>query len=49
MKNVKVPNKTKSPIVTVSIVPGKGTLAQIRQFRAAFARLIAKANEVEHE
>ncbi len=34
----------KTPIkVKVSIVPGKGTPAQLRQFRAAFARLLAQA------
>jgi hypothetical protein len=43
MKNVKEPNKTKLPIVTISIVQGKCTPAQVRQYRAAWARLIAKA------
>jgi hypothetical protein len=31
------------PVVTVSIVQGKSTPAQVRQYRAAWARLIAKA------
>ena len=31
------------PIVTVTIVLGKSTPAQVRQYRAAWARLIAKA------
>ena len=31
------------PVVTANIVQGKSTLAQIRQYRAAWARLIAKA------
>jgi len=43
MKNVKVPNNTKLPIVTVSIVRGKSTPTQVRQFRTAFARLLARA------
>jgi hypothetical protein len=33
------------PIVTVSIVRGKATPAQLRQFRAAFARLLARAQD----
>ena len=34
----------KTPIkVKVFIVPGKGTPAQLRQFRVAFARLLAQA------
>ena len=35
--------KQKAPVVTLSIVQGKSTPAQIRQYRAAWARLIAKA------
>jgi len=31
------------PVVTIYIVQGKSTLAQVRQYRAAWARLIAKA------
>jgi len=34
MKSVKMPNKTKPPVVTVSIVRGKGTPAM----RAAWSR-----------
>jgi len=40
----------KTPVkVKVSIVPGKGTPAQLRHFRAAFVRLIAKASEANNE
>ena len=45
MKSVNMSNKTNLPIVTVSIVRGKGTPAQIRQFRAAFARLLQMAQD----
>ncbi len=39
-----MPAKSKYPIVVhVSIVRGKGTPAQIRQFRAAWARILARA------
>ena len=34
--------KSETPKVTVTIVQGKSTPAQVRQYRAAWARLIAK-------
>jgi hypothetical protein len=37
------------PVVTIHIEPGKVSPAQVRQFKSAFARLIAKAVEAEHE
>ena len=36
-------NKTETSKVTITIVQGKSTPAQVRQYRAAWARLIAKA------
>jgi hypothetical protein len=35
--------KSETPKVTVTIVQGKRTPAQVRQYHAAWARLIAKA------
>ena len=34
---------SKTPTVTLSLVQGKSTPAQVRQYRTAWARLIAKA------
>ena len=43
MENSNKSNKTETPKVTVTIVQGKSTPAQVRQYHAAWARLIDKA------
>jgi hypothetical protein len=47
MSNPNSTTQKPQPIVTIHIVQGKSTPAQVRQYRAAWARLIAKAQSEE--